>query len=66
MLNVFMPTLEERIKEIESVDDSNLMMGYRFLTRLPRRRKRASSAKVKKPHVKKLAAKKRGAGRKKH
>jgi len=60
-----MPTLEERIKEIESVDDSNLLMGYRFLTRLPGRRKRASSAKAKKASVKKPAAKRPRAGVKK-
>lgn len=38
-----MPTIAERLKELESVDDAGLMMGYRFLV-TPRRKR--SGAKV--------------------
>jgi ribosomal protein L14E/L6E/L27E len=48
-----MPTTVERSKEIEEIDDNKLLVGYKFLYKLPARR----------PKVKKLAATKRGARR---
>jgi hypothetical protein len=39
-----MPTIEERIKEIEKVDDANLLMGYRFLVSRGQKRSSAKAA----------------------
>jgi hypothetical protein len=47
-----MPTIAERLKELDSVDDAGLMMGYRFLV-TPRRR---TSAIVKKAPAKNYKA----------
>lgn len=43
-----MPTIAERLKELESVDDAGLMMGYRFLV-TPRRKRAGTKAASKKP-----------------
>jgi hypothetical protein len=45
-----MPTISERLKKLDSVDDANLMIGYRFL--VTPRRKTADT----KPALKKAAA----------
>jgi len=39
-----MPTIEQRLKELDSVDDTGLMMGYHFL--MTPRRKRSRARKV--------------------
>jgi hypothetical protein len=42
-----MPTIAERLKKLDSVDDTGLMMGYRFLV-TPRRKRSGTKPKFKK------------------
>jgi hypothetical protein len=56
-----MPTIEERLKQLASVNDADLMMGYRFL--VTRRRRRTA---VKRSAAKRLASKNTGRSVAKH
>jgi len=42
-----MPTIAQRLKELERVNDADLMMGYRFLV-TPRRKRSAAKRMAKK------------------
>jgi hypothetical protein len=50
-----MPSIAERLKKLESVDDSGLMMGYRFLIN-PRRARHRDRTMSKKAVAKKYKA----------
>ena len=51
-----MPSIAERLKKLDSIDDSNLMMGYRFLVKS--RRARRGVRTTLKAGLKKVVAKK--------
>jgi hypothetical protein len=50
-----MPTIAERLKELESVDDAGLMTGYRFLV-TPRRKRSGTKVMFKNAVAKKYKA----------